>query len=416
MRNLPFLRIFIFVGLVILVEYYAYTSLKTSAKQLGGNLKYAILGLYILFTILWVIIFLSFPAMRRADIARPLMNLGMVFFMAFFVLKLTLASFLLIDDARRLIFWVSSNFYTSRNTPAIVENGMSRSDFLRQAGLIVGSAMFGMFFYGMRNRHRYDLHKMRINFPNLPKSFDGLKVIQISDIHSGSFTDKAGVQRGVDLINAQQADLVLFTGDLVNNKSSEMYGFIDIFKQIRAKYGVYSIMGNHDYGDYNNWSSDGEKNENLEELKRIHKACGWQLLLDQNVRIEKDGESIGLIGVENISASFRSYGSLQKAYQGIEKEPFKILMSHDPSHWNKEVTTQFRDIDLTLSGHTHGFQFGIEIPGFKWSPAKFIYKQWAGLYQEGQQFIYVNRGFGFLGYPGRIGILPEITMLELKAA
>ena len=414
MRKIPALRFILFIVIIILIEYYAVVSLRISTRELKPTYKYLIQGVYAIMTIAWLAIFLSFPAMRNATASRTLMNFALVFFMAFFFLKVMMASFMLIDDIKRLFFWVSSLFYTNSTPPELVENGMSRSAFLRRIGLILGGLSFGMFFYGTRNRHRYNVKKIAIDFETLPKAFNGFKVVQISDIHSGSFTNKAGVQRGIDKINELNPDLVLFTGDLVNSRSNEMLGYIDIFKQIKAKHGVYAVLGNHDYGDYHQWKTPEDKVANLEELKSIQKALGWNLLLDANVKIEKDGEQIGIIGVENISSSFHSYGDLSKAYSGVEDAPFKILMSHDPSHWNKEVTKDFQDIDLTLSGHTHGFQFGIEIPWLKWSPAKFVYKQWAGLYQEGKQHIYVNRGFGFLGYPGRIGILPEITLLELR--
>lgn len=413
-KNIP-LKLFLIILVLILIEYYAIVSLRVSIKDLKPSYKYLIQGAYVLLSLLWLVVFFSFPSLRNSDVAKPLMNLGLVFFMAFFFLKLMAASFIMIDDIKRLFFYVTSLFYTNSDAPSMVINGMTRSAFLRKIGLILGGAMFGTFFYGMTNRHKYNLKKIPLSFKNLPQSFDGLKVVQISDIHSGSFTNKAGVQRGIDMINELKPDLVLFTGDLVNNKSKEMLGYISIFKQISAKLGVYSIFGNHDYGDYASWKTPEEKVANIEELKQVHKALGWNLLLDQNVTIEKNGESIGLIGVENISAKgFHSYGDLSVAFQGIESVPFKILMSHDPSHWDAEVTKQYQDIDLTLSGHTHGFQFGIEIPWLKWSPAKFMYKQWAGLYQKENQYIYVNRGFGFLGYPGRIGILPEITLLELN--
>jgi predicted MPP superfamily phosphohydrolase len=409
------LRFILFILVLILVEYYAVVSLRISTRELQPTYKYLIQGLYILCAITWLVVFFTFSSLRGSDVARPLMNFGLVFFMAFFFLKVMMASFMLIDDIRRLFFWVSSFFYESGDLPLSVENGMTRSAFLRRVGLVLGGTLFGTFFYGMMNRHKYAVKKVAIDFPNLPTSFHGLKVVQISDIHSGSFTNKAGVQRGIDMINNLKPDLVLFTGDLVNSKSSEMLGYINIFKQISASIGVYSIFGNHDYGDYYQWKTEEDKAANLEELKQIHKALGWHLLLDENINIKKGEDFINIIGVENISSSFRSYGSLPKAYQGAENAPFKILMSHDPIHWDKEVVTEFKEIDLTLSGHTHGFQFGIEIPGFKWSPASFIYKQWAGLYKKENQYIYVNRGFGFLGYPGRIGILPEITLLELNS-
>ncbi len=217
------------------------------------------------------------------------------------------------------------------------------------------------------------------------------------------------------MILAEKPDLILFTGDLVNNKSEEMQDYIEVFSKLEATHGVYSILGNHDYGDYVQWESEQAKQQNLDTLKGIHAQLGWRLLLDEHVAIEKDGEQLGLIGVENISGSrgFHTYGNLKNAYQGADQYPFKILMSHDPSHWDSETTDAFKDIDLTLSGHTHGMQFGVEIPWLKWSPIQYAYKRWAGIYQKGSQYLYVNRGFGFLGYPGRVGILPEITLIEL---
>lgn len=415
MQKNPVLKIALFLIVIILIEYYAIMSLRISTRDLKPTYKYLIQGLYYVMTAGWIAVFFSFPLLRNSEIAKPIMNFGLVFFMAFFFLKVAMASFMLIDDIKRIFFWVTSQFYANAETPELVQNGMSRSAFLRRVGLILGGTLFGTFFYGMSNRHKYNVKREQLKFPNLPQSFDGLKVVQISDIHSGSFTNRVGVQRGIDMINELNPDLVLFTGDLVNSKSTEMLGYIDIFKQISATMGVYSIFGNHDYGDYHQWKTPEDKIADVENLKTIHKALGWNLLLDENVLIKRGEEAISLIGVENISSSFHSYGSLPKAYAGAEKTPFKILMSHDPSHWDKEVVKDFKDIDLTLSGHTHGFQFGIEIPWLKWSPAKFIYKQWAGLYQKENQYIYVNRGFGFLGYPGRIGILPEITFLELRS-
>ena len=241
-----------------------------------------------------------------------------------------------------------------------------------------------------------------------------MKVVHISDIHSGSFTDKRAVTKGVEKILNEKPDLILFTGDLVNDRSHEMDDFIDIFRELKAPMGVYSILGNHDYGDYTQWDSPEEKQANLERLKKVHADLGWRLMLDENTQLERNGERISLLGVQNISGkNFRSYGNLSKAYDGVDDSHFKILMSHDPSHWDAEVRKKYPGIDLMLSGHTHGFQFGVEIPGFKWSPVQYVYKQWAGHYVEGNQQLYINRGFGFIGYPGRVGILPEITVIEL---
>ncbi|HYE53774.1 MAG TPA: metallophosphoesterase, partial [Chitinophagaceae bacterium] len=261
----------------------------------------------------------------------------------------------------------------------------------------------------------YDLRRVSMQFDKLPSAFKGLKIVHISDIHAGSLTNKAAVQKGVDLIMAQQPDLILFTGDLVNDRATEMQSYMDVFSRLKAPLGVYSTLGNHDYGDYVKWESRAVKTANLERLKEIHGEMGWRLLMNENVTLEKNGESIALIGIENWSAkgSFPKYGRLHEAYSGSEPHAFKILMSHDPSHWDAQVRQSFTDIDLMLSGHTHGMQFGVEVPGFRWSPVQYVYKQWAGLYEEGSQKLYVNRGFGFIGYPGRVGILPEITLIEL---
>jgi predicted MPP superfamily phosphohydrolase len=250
----------------------------------------------------------------------------------------------------------------------------------------------------------------------LPKGFKGMKILHISDIHSGSFTDKKAVNHGVEKILREKADIILFTGDLVNDKASEMDNYLDVFNQLKAPMGVYSTLGNHDYGDYVQWPSDGiSKVQNLENLKKVHASLGWKLLMNEHVVLEKNGDQVALLGIENWSAkaNFPKHGRMDLAYPGTEKYPFKILMSHDPSHWDAEVRTKYSDIDLMLSGHTHGMQFGIDLPGFKWSPVQYVYKQWAGLYEDIKQKLYVNRGYGFIGYPGRVGILPEITVIEL---
>jgi predicted MPP superfamily phosphohydrolase len=279
----------------------------------------------------------------------------------------------------------------------------------------VGGSLFTSLIYGFSNKYNYKVKRVSLKYPNLPESFKGLKIAQLSDIHSGSFTDKAAVQRGVEKVLSLKPDIILFTGDLVNNTAEEMVNYVDVFGQLKAPMGVYSILGNHDYGDYHNWPDLHSKKRNLDHLKEIHRQMGWRLLLDEHVPLEKESQQIALIGIQNWSAlkRFPKYGNLTKAYEGAKKYPFKILMSHDPTHWDAEVRTKFPDIDLMLAGHTHGMQFGVEIPWFKWSPVQYVYKQWMGLYEEGTQKLYINRGYGFIGYPGRVGILPEITLIEL---
>ncbi len=280
----------------------------------------------------------------------------------------------------------------------------------------IGLFIFSVLLYGMlRNRYRYKVFREVVEIPGLPESLKGFKIVQISDIHAGSLTDKAGIQKGIDLINNEAADLVCFTGDLVNNVAAEMDGFITIFKQIKSTHGTYSVLGNHDYGDYVRWPDKASRMLNFKQIIEVHRALGWELLLNENRKITVKGSEVAIIGVENYSAHprFSRYGDMEKAVIGLGKADLKLLLSHDPSHWDDDVRKNYKDIDLMMSGHTHGGQFGIEMGRIKWSPVSHYYKQWIGLYREGAQYLYVNRGFGFLGYPGRVGILPEITVLEL---
>ncbi len=281
--------------------------------------------------------------------------------------------------------------------------------------LFFGTGLMLLLWYGtIMNPHRYRVRKTTIKSSDLPAAMDGYKVVQISDLHAGSITQIDKFEKAIDLINNENADLVVFTGDLVNSFPSEMDDILENLLRIQSKNGVYSILGNHDYGDYIRFPSRDEKRLNFEEIIAMHKNAGWKLLRNESVVLQ---DNFVLIGTENISAkaSFKSYGKMDQAFLGAEDASFKILLSHDPTHWRSEVIPKYKDIDLTLSGHTHGMQFGIEIPNvFKWSPSQFVYKEWAGLYQEGAQYLYVNRGLGTLWYPGRVGILPEITSITLK--
>lgn len=291
-----------------------------------------------------------------------------------------------------------------------------RSYAVSEIAVLVSALLFLILLYGItRGRHRYKVHKVTLYFSDLPKAFDGFRITQLSDIHAGSFIDKKGVQKGIDLVNAQKSDLILFTGDLVNNQAAEMDPWIPVFSQLKAAYGKFSILGNHDYGDYMRWENEELKSANLNRLKEIHSEIGFQLMLNESRSIKKEGDSIELIGVENWGkGGFHKYGDLDKAIASVPKNAFKILMSHDPSHWEAIILDHPQPIHLTLSGHTHGMQFGFEVFGIKWSPIKYMYKQWAGLYVRNNQYLYVNRGFGFLGLKGRVGIWPEITVITLK--
>lgn len=267
-----------------------------------------------------------------------------------------------------------------------------------------------------RGAFNYQIRRVSLNLKNLPDSFVGTRIVQISDLHTGSFAFSSPLERVAELIKREAADIVFFTGDLVNNKAEEAMNFRDVLSKITAPKGVYSVIGNHDYGDYVQWDSPEAKAKNFSDLVNFHKEIGWNILMNENVILNSGEDKLAIIGVENWSASnrFPSKGDLKKAKQGTDSAPVKLLLSHDPSHWEAQVTKEHPDIDVTFSGHTHGFQFGVEIPGFKWSPVQYVYKQWAGLYEQGVQKLYVNRGVGFLGYLGRVGISPEITVFELK--
>ena len=283
------------------------------------------------------------------------------------------------------------------------------------AALVAGAAFLLVLFGITRGRHFYRVRKETLTFPDLPEAFDGFTITQITDVHSGSFTNAEGVQKGLDLINAQQSDIILFTGDLVNNKAAEMDPWIKAFSALKASMGQFSILGNHDYGDYVQWESPEAKKANLARLKNVHKEIGFRLLLDESVSLKKEGQAISLIGVENWGkGGFHKYGDLDKATLNVPVNAFKILMSHDPSHWEGVTLGHHQHIHLTLSGHTHGMQFGIDFLGIKWSPVQYVYKQWAGLYAKAGRYLYVNRGFGFIGLKGRIGMWPEVAVITLK--
>ena len=357
-----------------------------------------------------------FPSSKYLENHVVLRNYVFAIIIGLFFAKLIAAVFFLFDDIRRLFVWLMSKIFPKTGVDFTDErNSISRSTFLSWIGFVLGGGLFATLLYGFSNKYDYKVRKIKMAFKNLPPAFKGLKILQVSDIHSGSFTDKAAVEKGVAMIQQQNADLILFTGDLVNDKADEMHDYMDVFNKLKAPMGVFSTLGNHDYGDYTTWPSTEAKTANLERLKKIHGELGWRLLMNEHVVLEKNGQQIALIGIENWSAfgNFPKYGRMDLAYPGSEKYPFKILMSHDPSHWDAEVRPKYPDIDLMLAGHTHGMQFGLENPYFKWSPVQYFYKEWAGLYQTGNQKLYVNRGYGFIGYPGRVGILPEITVIEL---
>ena len=409
MRSRRFLAIVLIIA--VLIDVYVFQAIKTITQGLHPRNRTAIFIAYWGLTVLALGTLILLPYFRLQYARASGYVIAVI--LGLYIAKLLAVVFLLVDDFRRLMQWIAT-LATSPAAPA-AGPGLSRSVFLSWLGLGLGSGVLGALIYGFNNKYHYKLHRIKLAFDNLPAAFKGLKIVQLSDIHSGSLANPAAVSKGIDRVLTEKPDLILFTGDLVNDFATEVGEYQAIFGRLKAPMGVFSTLGNHDYGDYAGWDSVEAKKANLDHLKAIQREMGWRLLMNEHVALEKDGAQIALIGIENWSAKarFAKYGRMDQAYPGAEKYPFKILMSHDPSHWDAEVRPKYPEIDLMLAGHTHGMQFGVELPGLKWSPVQFLYRQWAGLYKEGRQHLYVNRGYGFIGYPGRFGILPEITLIEL---
>jgi predicted MPP superfamily phosphohydrolase len=391
---------------IILVEIYTFQAFKTVSKSKIVRYSFLLLSVAV-----YINFFITILTYSRSDGQTPQFQMAMGLLLTISIPKLVVIILLFGEDFYRWILKLISAI-SNGETKSLV----GRRKFISQLALGLAAIPFTAFIYGIiQGKYNYKVIKHQLIFDDLPEAFDGYTITQISDIHSGSFTNKEKIQYGVDLINEQKSDLMLFTGDIVNNKADEMNDWIDVFSQLEAKEGKYSILGNHDYGDYMDWKNPEDKVKNFQDVKEVHKKIGFDLLLDEHRYLEKDGQKIALLGVENWGKGFNQAGDLQRASANIKKEDFKILMSHDPSHWEYKVKQDDFNYQLTLSGHTHGLQMGIEIPGwFKWSPSKYVYKQWAGLYQEFGRYINVNRGFGYHAFPGRVGIWPEVTVIELK--
>jgi predicted MPP superfamily phosphohydrolase len=396
-------------SILILSEIGSYFAIRTFFLDQKSQLKW--------FNWIWiactVLLYASVFASRmmQSNFAK---NLLVNIFFLILIAKLFVALTFFITSIIQFI----KGLFVAKSAVSGVATDFSRRQFAGKIALGFAALPLGTMTYGMiKTAYDFKIHRPKIKFSNLPKAFHGLKIVQISDIHTGSLQGNHQLQKAFDLIKAEKPDVIFFTGDIVNNRTDEAFPYIPILSQLSAPLGVYSILGNHDYGDYHQWESAEAKAHNMKQMHDLHQKLGWKLLLNEHVFLEKDGEKIGVVGIENWGANlnFKKYGKFTEAKKGSEHLPFKILLSHDPSHYNAEIKDQHPDIDLTLSGHTHGFQFGIEIPGFKWSPSQYIYPQWAGLYPNGNQHLYVNRGLGCLGYMGRVGIRPEITMIELQS-
>jgi len=402
----------------ILIDLYVFQALKIAVQNftpIGKNIAF---GIYWGFTAITLLGFFLYHFGNPDFFSRVARQFMLVLVFMNYLSKGIAMIVILLGDLYRLGEWTVYQIQKLFASPSEPMEGkkITRSEFMAKSALVAGSLPLAAMSFGIiSGAHDYRIRRKSIVIPNLPKAWHGVKVAQLSDIHSGSFWNRIAVEGGVDMLMAEKPDLIFFTGDLVNNEAQEVEKYIPIFSRLKADLGVYSTLGNHDYGDYKNWSSEKAKAQNLEDLKEAHKIMGWDLLSNENRILKVDNEPLAVLGVENWGAGrFAKYGDISKAYAGTEELPAKILLSHDPSHWDAQIRKDYQDIDLMLAGHTHGFQFGIEIPGFKWSPSQYVYKQWAGLYTEDQQNLYVNRGYGYLGYPGRIGIPPEITILELR--
>ncbi len=402
------IRLTILFVIVLALEFYAFQALKTVSKSKIIRYSWILVSVIAYINFFYVAI-----TYDKTQGQTPQFQMAMGVMLTVLLPKLVVLLAMFGEDIYRGILKLFS-VISSGETKSLA----GRRKFISQIALGLAAIPFASFIYGIiQGKYNYKVLKYQLSFKDLPDAFDGYTITQISDIHSGSFTNKEKIQYGVDLINQQKSDVMLFTGDIVNNKSDEMDDWIDVFSKLEAKEGKYSVLGNHDYGDYMEWRNPQDKIDNFQRVKDIHKEIGFDLLLDEHRYLEKDGQKIALVGVENWGKGFNQAGDLQKASANIKQDDFKILMSHDPSHWEHIVKKDDFNYQLTLSGHTHGLQMGIEIPGwFKWSPSQFAYKQWAGLYEEFGRYINVNRGFGYHAFPGRVGIWPEITVIELKKA
>lgn len=400
--------------LLIIIDIYIYRAIRSVSWKWKGQKHLSFTYIWWGYTFLLIAgVFISI----FFNIKFLLRSIILVVFFLTFVSKIFILPFLIADDLRRAMVWISRKLKRKESAGQNKTNAIPRSEFLIKAGTLVAAIPLASLTYGVvSSAYDYRVKRKTLYLPNLPKAFDGIKLGQLSDIHSGSFYDRKAVIGGVDMLLKEKPDMVFFTGDLVNNVASEMYDYQDIFSKVKAPLGVFSVLGNHDYGDYHyGQGSSPAKIKNLADVKQTHKNMGWDLLLNENRRLKIDGDEIAILGIENWGVGrFAKYGRMDLAVKDTDDIPVKLLLSHDPSHWRAQVLPEYPQIDAMFSGHTHGMQFGLVTDKFQWSPAQYVYKEWAGHYKEGLQQLYVNVGYGFLGYPGRVGILPEITIFELR--
>lgn len=410
--------------ILFLIDLYVFQALRTIYKETSSRKRKVAYIFFWIITVITLIGLFLYHFVNPDILGRNFRSFIMVWIFMNYFSKLFAVIFLFFDDLLRLGKLIIRLFISLKpkaaedSDKASVGKSITRAEFLAKSSLIAAGIPLAAMTYGIAvGAHDYRIRRATIFLPNLPRGFDGIRIGQISDIHSGSFFSRTAVRGGVGMLQREKPDIIFFTGDIVNNTAEELKEYVPVFGKITAPMGVYSTLGNHDYGEYVPWPSEIAKKKNFEKLKKAHKEMGWNLLMNENRIFGKEGESIAVLGVENWGGgNFPKYGKLDKAYAGTENAAVKLLLSHDPSHWDLQVRPEYPDIDVMFAGHTHGFQFGVELGDIKWSPSQYVYKQWAGLYQEENQYLYVNRGFGYLGFPGRVGIPPEITIIELKRA
>lgn len=413
--------VLVFSIIFIAIDFYVFQAIKTVMFEWREEVKKGVSVVFWVFTFVSIVSLFVYHLVDPEKVGNVWRNFMMVMLFVNYFSKIFAVLVLFIDDLIRGGKWLVNQFVDNNSkvdseSPVGKENTITRSDFLTKTAIIAAAVPAVTMGFGiLSGAHDYRIRKTIVKLPNLPAAFDGIIIGQLSDIHSGSFFNKTAVKGGVEMFMNEKPDMVFFTGDLVNNTADEVNDYINVFDKVKAPFGVFSTLGNHDYGDYHNWSSQKAKMQNLEALKKAHQIMGWNLLMNKNHNITLEGDSIAVIGVENWGkGGFVKHGRLDQAIKGTEEASIKLLLSHDPSHWDAQVRPEFPSIDLMFAGHTHGFQLGIELGDFKWSPSQYIYNQWAGIYREANQYLYVNRGFGYLGFPGRIGILPELTIIELQ--
>jgi len=418
MHGSVFLKIFLITLAVdLLLDWYTFLGVRTLTATWTSAIWRNIVnwGWLVAVVGITVVLVTGFGNFRHPSGMLPFREWVLSLFLTLFITKLFFAIILLLGDLGRLIYGLTNRLFRADGATGGEPLIPARRKFISELGVLVAAIPFGSFAYAMlKGKYDFRLHKLTLHFRDLPEAFDGFTITQISDIHSGSFDNKGAVQRGIDLARAQNSDLFVFTGDLVNNVAWEIDPYIERFGALKAPFGQYSILGNHDYGDYIQWDSPEAKARNLEDLKQRHRDLGYRLLMDEHVLLEKNGQRVALIGVQNWGRGFIQLGNLDRALEGLDDDIFKICLSHDPTHWEEKIRFHPTTVHLTLSGHTHGAQFGVESDHLRWSPVQYRYLDWAGLANEKDRYLYVNRGFGFLAFSGRLGIWPEITVITLK--